>query len=207
MKIPLPEKTLPAADRGRPREFDEEAVLAAVAQAFWERGYHATSIDDLCQATGLLRGSLYGAFRNKEGMLLAALGHYSEGRIKRLEDSLKADQPPSRDVLREALLYYARTPTDLNRARACFLTNTALEMVPKDREVAQLIERIFRRMACLLAASFVRAQATGLFHSRLDVRAVGNFLLCLTQGQRIVGKVSSEEELTQVVDLALRALE
>ena len=46
----------------RPRTFDEQEVVAAARDEFWERGYAATSVDDLTAATGLGKGSLYGAF-------------------------------------------------------------------------------------------------------------------------------------------------
>ncbi len=57
-------------ERGRPREFDIDEVANSAAQVFWEQGYHATSIENLCNATGLLRGSLYGAFGDKHGLLV-----------------------------------------------------------------------------------------------------------------------------------------
>jgi TetR/AcrR family transcriptional repressor of nem operon len=199
-------KKQPSPDRGRPREFDEEAVLAAAAKAFWDRGYHATSIEDLCRATGLLRGSLYGAYGDKRGILIAALTRYSELRIARLGKSLESERP-SREVLRTALLYYVRTASDLNDVRACFITNTALEMLPQDPEVTQLIECILRRMAALWTAAATRAQAAGIFNSKLDQKTMGNFLMCTIQGLRILGKVFNEKELTKVIDLTLRALE
>ena len=193
-------------DRGRPREFDETTVLAATARVFWEKGYHATSIDDLCRATGLLRGSLYGAFTDKRGMLIAALDWYAKGRIKRLAESLQSEEP-NRETLRQALLYYARIASDLNALRACFITNTALEMLPQDRKVAARIQRIFRHMAGLLADAVMRAQAAGIFAAQLDRETVGTYLLCSIQGLRILGKVFDEAELTRVVDLVLRGLE
>jgi len=58
---------------GRPRSFDEHAVLAAATTAFTDLGYEATSVDDLLRATGLHRGSLYQAFGSKRGLFLAAL--------------------------------------------------------------------------------------------------------------------------------------
>lgn len=201
----LPVK-MPSADRGRPRKFDEDAVLAAAARVFWEKGYHSASIDDLCEATGVLRGSLYGAFGDKRGLLLAALARYGEGRIARLAESLESPEP-GRETIRQALLYYTRTVSDLNGPRACFITNTALELLPQEREVGALIQQIFRRMATLLAAAVTRAQADGIFARGLDEATVGNYLLCSIQGLRILGKVYREEELTRVVDLILRALE
>jgi TetR/AcrR family transcriptional regulator, transcriptional repressor for nem operon len=196
----------PKNDRGRPREFDTDAAVGAAAKLFWDRGYHPTSIDDLCEATGVLRGSLYGAFGDKKGMLLAALDDYSEKNLARLAESLNSAEP-SREVLRSALLYYTRVATTLAGNHGCFVTNTALELLPHDREVAERVERIFRRMTALLTAAVVRGQAAGVFNPDLDERAVGNYLLCVIQGLRVLGKVSRDErELAGTVDLVMRAL-
>lgn len=193
-------------DRGRPRKFDEAEVLAAAARVFWAKGYHAASIDDLCEATGVLRGSLYGAFGDKLGLLLAALAHYGESRVTRLEKSLESPEP-SRETLRQALLYYTHTVTDLYGLRACFITNMALELLPQEQKVGALIQQIFQRMARLLAAAVRRGQEAGIFAPGLDEESVGNYLLCTIQGLRILGKIYGEADLTRVVDLILRALE
>ena len=46
----------------RPRNFDEDDVVAKAADIFGRLGFNAASIDDLLGATGLQRGSLYKAF-------------------------------------------------------------------------------------------------------------------------------------------------
>ncbi len=58
---------------GRKRSFDDDEVLARAREVFLKHGYEGTSIDALVKATGLLRGSLYGAFGSKRGMFVAAL--------------------------------------------------------------------------------------------------------------------------------------
>ena len=58
----------------RPRSFDVEVVLDAAGAVFRRLGYEAASVDDLVVATGLHRGSLYGAFGSKRGLFVAALG-------------------------------------------------------------------------------------------------------------------------------------
>jgi TetR/AcrR family transcriptional repressor of nem operon len=206
MMAPYSEKS-GTADRGRPREFDPSVAIEAAAKVFWDQGYHATSIEDLCDATGLLRGSLYGAFQDKKGMLLAAIDQYADKNLARLADSLSSPRP-SREGLRIALLYYTRTATVLGSRHGCLVTNTALEMLPHDPDVAERVERIFRQMASLLAAAVIRGQAAGVFKANLDERAVGNFLLCVIQGFRVLGKIKTygEKDLAPVVDLVLMAL-
>ena len=60
---------------GRPREFDEDAVLTAAMDAFWRQGYEATSLSDLCACTGLHKGSLYQAFGGKHELFMKSLEH------------------------------------------------------------------------------------------------------------------------------------
>jgi TetR/AcrR family transcriptional regulator, transcriptional repressor for nem operon len=194
-------------ERGRPREFDPAVAIEAAAKVFWDQGYHATSIEDLCDATGLLRGSLYGAFGDKKGMLLASIDQYAEKNLARLAESLTSSRT-SREGLRNALLYYTRTATVLGSRHGCLVTNTALEMLPDDPDVAQRVERIFRQMASLLAAAVIRGQATGAFQTDLDERAVGNYLLCVIEGLRVLGKIKTyaEKDLAPIVDLVLAAL-
>jgi TetR/AcrR family transcriptional repressor of nem operon len=58
---------------GRNRTFIEADIVAQCAEIFRSTGYEGTSIDDLVQATGLHRGSLYKAFGSKRGLFVLAL--------------------------------------------------------------------------------------------------------------------------------------
>ncbi|SDH26475.1 TetR/AcrR family transcriptional regulator [Paraburkholderia phenazinium] len=199
-------KTRTTSARGRPREFDTATVLAHASEVFWRHGYHATSIDDLCKATGLLRGSLYGVFGDKHGIMLAALDHYADGSIARLAERLNAPLPPQ-EALRNAILHYTKVSSALAPQRSCLITNTTLEMQTDDEALRTRIAAIQRRMATLLAAAVIRGQASGDFNSTLDEKAVSNFLLCIIQGLRVLGRVAhDEQELTAIVDVAMRAL-
>jgi len=178
-------------ERGRPREFDIDEVALSASQVFWEQGYHATSIEALCKATGLMRGSLYGAFGDKRGLL---------------KERLDADLPPH-EALRQALLYYTRVTTELSDRHGCFITNAALELLPAEETLRPHIETALQRISAQFAAAVVRGQKAGKFNLKLDENAVGMFLLCLVQGLRVLGKVDVEEkQLVAVVDMAMRAL-
>ncbi|KML62085.1 TetR/AcrR family transcriptional regulator [Burkholderia stabilis] len=193
-------------DRGRPREFDTDEVIDAAARVFWEQGYHATSIDALCDATGVFRGSLYRTFGDKHGLLVAAFDRYAEGAVARLKERLAADLQP-RQALREALMHYTKVGARLSERRGCFITNAAIELLPGDDELRPHIESTLLRIATQLSLAVARGQQSGDFDRNLDPEDVGRFLLCLIQGMRVLGKSSaSEAELTSIVDIAVRAL-
>lgn len=57
----------------RPREFDRGEALQRAMRVFWAKGFAATSTDDLVQAMGIGRQSLYNAFGDKKRLYLEAL--------------------------------------------------------------------------------------------------------------------------------------
>ncbi|MDB5832351.1 MAG: TetR family transcriptional regulator [Caballeronia sp.] len=148
----LPQPADRSQERGRPREFDLDEVVDSAGRVFWEGGYHATSVGTLCDATGLLRGSLYGAFGDKHGLLIAAFERYADGAVARLKERLAADLPP-RECLREALLHYTRLSADLAGRHGCFITNAALELLPADEVLRPYIETTLQRIGAQLTAA------------------------------------------------------
>jgi AcrR family transcriptional regulator len=56
----------------RPRTFDEADVIARARKAFAETGFAGTSLDDLLEATGLARQSLYNTFGGKKELFMRA---------------------------------------------------------------------------------------------------------------------------------------
>lgn len=64
---------IPTRGRGRPRKFDENQVLRSAMERFRAHGFSNTSLDDLAEATGVNRPSLYAAFGDKKALYLAGL--------------------------------------------------------------------------------------------------------------------------------------
>jgi TetR/AcrR family transcriptional repressor of nem operon len=201
-------RSSPAADRalpGRPREFDIDEAVESAMLVFRSRGYHGTSVQDLTEGTGLARGSLYKAFHDKRTLFLAALDHNTAASLRRVGDALNQPGSP-RAAIREALLGYARCAAAAQGQQGCLITAAAMEM-PDDVEVSALISRMFRRMQDLFAATVIRGQACGEIAGDLDERAIARMLLCTIQGLRVLGKTGpSEQDMTEVVETALRAL-
>lgn len=63
----------------RPRNFVEADVVDSAAAAFGRLGYIGCSIDDLVEATGLQRGSLYKVFGSKRGLFEKVLAQALSG--------------------------------------------------------------------------------------------------------------------------------
>src|SRR5690242_9302206 len=119
----------------RPRQFDEERVLSAVQAAFWDKGYAGTSLDDLLAASGLGKGSLYGAFGDKQHLFLRVLREYDEANDRMLRTWLE-DADRGIDVIRDFVIGSVRDPSGEAARRGCLLANSAMELSASTAEVA-----------------------------------------------------------------------
>src|SRR5499427_9062884 len=118
----------------RPREFQPDDVLEKAMQEFWERGYRATSVDDLVRATGVRPGSLYGAFRGgKRALFTGSLARYSKLIVPRKLGEL--DGPDA--SIAEVRAYFDGLVQDLlspEGRQGCLLVNSAIELAAEDDE-------------------------------------------------------------------------
>jgi TetR/AcrR family transcriptional regulator, cholesterol catabolism regulator len=139
------------AQGGPPRERAEE-VYAAALRLFTEKGYHATSMQDIASALGLYKGSLYHYIGSKEELLVQVFERAMGALLSEVErivaDSSLAPRTQMRLLVqahveavtrnREALTVY------LHEFRA--LAGESLEVVRTQREryrelVSTVVER------------------------------------------------------------------
>jgi AcrR family transcriptional regulator len=83
-----------------------EQILAAAGQIFREKGYQATSMQDIADAVHLQKGSLYHHVRSKEEILVTLLDRALDLLIDGMESVLHSDLSPE-EKLREAMRVYA----------------------------------------------------------------------------------------------------
>ena len=129
----------------RPRQFDESQVIDNLMKVFWEKGYEATSMKDLVNASGLLKGSLYGAFGDKHAIYLAALRHYDRTRIQAVIDMLGGEGSPRQKIARLFDAVIESTKRGLF-AGGCLLCNASLEMAATDRQIKSEVKTTIRRL-------------------------------------------------------------
>ncbi len=195
-----------AAAPGRPREFDIEDAVRDAMHVFWTRGYHATSLTDLLEGTGLSRGSLYKAFGDKKSLFLKALDCYAEAGLDELGETL-ATPGSVKQAIRAALTIYVPLSAGKTGRRGCMVMATAAEMLPHDPEVSLRVQDTFRRIQALLAGAVRRGQSTGELTIGQDAHDVARFLVCQIEGMRLLGKVgATRQEMTAVVEAAMRSL-
>jgi TetR/AcrR family transcriptional repressor of nem operon len=129
----------------RPRKFDEQQVIENLMKVFWSKGYEATTMQDLVKASGLLKGSLYGAFGDKQALYLTSLKHYNGTRIHSQVEMLNGDGSARQKITRLFDNVIDATKRD-TFAGGCLLCTASLENAVRDKPVKNEIKTTIRRL-------------------------------------------------------------
>jgi len=157
----------------RKLEFDRDDAVKAAADTFWEKGYAATSLDDLTGRLGIGRASLYNAFGDKHALLEEALATYVAKGRETMRCAL-ADNRSGRDALSEFVVSYASC--DGQWSQGCLAINVGVEMNGADPLVRQTVVSNLERLEDTLLALISRGQADGTIRADLDAASAARAL-------------------------------
>jgi TetR/AcrR family transcriptional regulator, transcriptional repressor for nem operon len=183
----------------RPREFEPDDVLDSAMRQFWERGYRATSVDDLVRASGVKPGSLYSAFPGgKHALLMGSLDRYSKLVVPQKLGDL---EEPGASVA-QIRAYFDGLVRDLlspEGRQGCLLINSAIENAAVDPEVAAVVRGHMARVERCFTEALRTAIDLGEIPASANVTAVAKGLLATASGMMVVGKANPDEEVLRII--------
>ena len=177
-------RTLTGRPVGRPREFDEEQVLAAAMDAFWRKGYEATSLVDLTEATGLNKASLYRVFGDKHQLFIAALKNYADIEFRETTAVVSEQASPLTNI--RAVV--KKITDDAGSEKGCMMINSMVELAPHDPEVRQLLKSFGEQRLQAIRDMIVQAQAAGEIRHELDADKLAVSLMIAFAGSAAMVK-------------------
>ena len=187
----------------RPREFDMDEALDAAMGTFWTKGYEATSMTDLVEATGLHKGSIYKAFEDKHDLFMKSLARYLEGAYEKMQGALNEAESPL-DGLRAWLQGINKLCRDQPVQRGCLAMNTAVELGPHDPEVSGLLQRHHERASRLLIEIIEKGQRSDQIRNDLTADQLAKSLFVFGAGLLGTSKVLRERlDAEEMVNSAL----
>lgn len=185
---------------------DTEAALDRAVEVFWEKGYEASSVDDLLQRMAISRGTFYSSFGGKSQLFLAVLDRYGDRVIGTLLAHLDGDPSARRAVTRlfGLLCDHAVSGGPL---RGCLVTNAAIEAGRDNAVVVAKLADLIARIQGGFAAALSRGVALGEFPASADIPALAQFLTGAMQGLLVMSKVAAPpESLRNIVKVVLVSL-
>jgi len=195
----------PARGRGRPRQFDEDEVLEKLMNLFWDRGFEAASLNDMVEAAGLNKSSLYNTFGSKEQVFACALDRYMDFRRSMMSSTLDG----SRGFDELAVFF------DVQRAEVsaesgfmgCFAVNAQTELGLRDPKVVESASDYRSMMRDALRPGLTLAAEQGVIDGEL-IETYLDALVAFTVALAVNARSgATTEELLHQIDSAERLTE
>ena len=182
---------------GRPREFDEEVALEAAMDAFWARGYEATSMADLCSCTGLHKGSLYQAFGDKHTLFMNALTHYAESEFHETTSVMRDSDSPLENI--RAVIN--KIMEDAGGEKGCMMINTMVELAPHDPAVKAALQGFGEKRMQAITGMIAKARESGEITVQTEPRKLARqLMMTMAGGAAMVKGVLSPEEIVETIN-------
>ncbi|HZP97150.1 MAG TPA: TetR/AcrR family transcriptional regulator [Candidatus Limnocylindria bacterium] len=182
----------------------EEEILAAAARIFREKGYHGTSVRDIAESVGLLKGSLYHYIRSKDELLARLFDGALQSTARELETIAARDARPS-ERLREMVRAYVDAVTANLDAVALYLREWRSLPPP---QLARLRARR-RAMRALFEDVIEDGVRAGEFTaSDVKVSALAILGMCnwIYEWYRPRGRLRPQQLADELADRALRSV-
>jgi AcrR family transcriptional regulator len=181
------------------RQFNEDDAFAHALDLFWRKGFRATSMLDLAEATGVQRGSLYNAYGDKEELFMRVFERYSERFIADARRAL--DKSDVHDALTSFFTSVIRSMTQGSPARGCLSTRAAVELdpaAPRPREALQsMLDKLEATVLSVLDTRDARAQLT------MPPQQAASLVVMTTRGIAVMERVYGDPKKLRQTAYAL----
>jgi len=185
------------------RQFDEGEALEKALALFWQKGYAHTTMQDLAEATGVQRGSLYNAYRDKETLFLRVFGVYRDRYVAQMREAL--DKPTLREALGSFFRFVITSIRTGVPTRGCLSTKTAVGMEELDETIRKAIKDLLDEIE---AALYDRLSRPGdADQLAVPPREAARLIVTLTRGLVVVERVYGDEKrMRATAELAIGLL-
>lgn len=190
---------------GRPKKFDAVEAVEKASLLFWEKGYEASSTEDLLQAMGLQRGSFYHTFGSKKEVFKQAIDLHEKRGFGAFEKIL-ADSDAPITLIKSVFLELADC-SEQEHSLGCFLGNTIAELSNIDEELSAHARRHLVNLENMLFEQISLAQQNGTLTNPENARVLARYLLNLWNGINITRRMyPQKKDLLPLIELQLSVL-
>ncbi|MEO6684502.1 MAG: TetR/AcrR family transcriptional regulator [Dyadobacter sp.] len=178
----------------RTKEFDQEAILDKAVELFWYKGYNASSMQDVVNALGLSRSSIYDTFGDKRKLYIAALERYRAQAAGGLIDNVNQSENTITSLEEIFKMLVDNSFADI-LPKGCFMVNSTVELAPHDEEIDKIVRENMHDIEDAFFKLIVKGQESGEMSKDKNPRAIARFLFNTISGLRVAAKSGVTQEI------------
>ncbi len=185
--------------------FNKELVLKQATEVFHTKSYSLTSMQDLVDATGLNRSSIYNTFGSKLDLYMDCLRSYQSNAHGKIQKIMKHTKGTKSTL--EAIFLLNVVTGNHGTENGCLINNCTTEMANQETVINQFLCNNQENMIQLFQSLVAQGQEEGIFNTTQTPKAYGVYLLNAFQGLKISGILSKDnKQLENVVYTTLSVL-
>lgn len=187
---------------GRPKIFDQQQALEKAAKLFWEKGYEATSLEDLITIMGIQKGSFYNTFGSKKKLFIDTIKLHDTKSFTEFRKLLSETDNPI-ELIKSLFLQFADGPaTEHNKG--CFAGNILAELVGLDENLTVDAKKYLKTLETIFFEQIKISQENGTLKNQTDAKILARYLLNLWNGINITRRIyQTNKELKPLIEFQL----
>ena len=190
----------------RPQSFERSTVLSQALGVFWAKGYNDASIQDLVDATGLNRGSLYNSFGDKAELFAEVMRLY----VSQSPTQLLIKAPEDANV-HHLLTNFFQSLVDRAQSdpdhKGCLMTNTAAGFYGCSAAMSQSVRDSLSGMEVLFVKLISQGQRRGEISTQVEPLKLARFFISAALGINVLARTQADQSVLQdIADVTLLAL-
>lgn len=162
-----------------------------------QRGFNATTVDDICSAAGVTKGGFFHYFKSKDEIAKAAVTHFHEQKTKNYEAApFRTLANPLERIF--GRLDYVKESSGGNKqqtTKGCLIGMFAQELAFTHPELREVCQEFFTRIAKDFAADLAEAKAKYAPQARFDPKSLALFYVSLVQGSLMLAKTAENNHV------------
>ncbi|MBL4707017.1 MAG: TetR/AcrR family transcriptional regulator [Flavobacteriales bacterium] len=189
----------------RVKQFNQEEVVEKAVHLFWEKGFHATSMQDIVDTLGINRASIYDTFGSKRELFNLTIDRYKNQNVERVSNFLFRHSN-----IREGLHLLFESSIDegldKNKPNGCFIVNTTSELGDDPELNQKLVENktAFEKIYFDYLKLGVEQSQVSPYK---DLKEIASYLFTLQAGIKVISNLhQSREDLMKIVSTGLTVL-
>ena len=186
----------------RNKAFDPEERLEKARDLFWQKGYNATSMQDLVDGMQLNRASIYDTYGDKHALFQQCLANYAKQTLKDYKQCCQKSSPliAVEHIVRKAI-------SNRKEGQTCLMVKTSFELANMDEEIKGLVKQQALECINVLQELLEKAKSNGEIPAGKDPGVLARFLYSSFSSLWLMDVLFNDKEMIdQLTDHILQSI-
>ena len=158
----------------RNKEFDPTEKLEKARDLFWEKGYHATSMQDLVSQMKVNRGSMYDTYGDKHLLFIESLQNYARETYSEYKKAAIGEKSPFRSI---ELIIKKAIQRSFEEEKVCMIVKSSFEMAPLDNNIREILKQLSNALISIFEDLIEKAQQASEISVDKNARQSARFIV------------------------------